>query len=600
MAWHRIWSILSILALSSFRLTQQQPSSRKSPPRADVASIQEKLHLGQNLKLTCPIQGDPTPLFEWFKDGEKIDHTWLDYVTRSNNKVLKIRAAKLDDTGLFVCRGVNGFGKAQVNIHLIVVDPQANPQENKFKAPKFTTETQVAPLHYFRKIGETFSVTCEALGNPIPEIVWLKNGHKLSSGANYIHAGKSSMDLVVLDASDAGLYSCMARNAIGSVTQNYSLEANGGLNPSSAGSHGPLVVVTGISPVNSTLLGGQSGKLTCTVRSQDTPHIKWLKQVSQDATFTSEANILNVRDNRYQILPTAKDIKVNKDAYVNILSLDDVTEADNGTYICFVAKNGLNSLTFKSATVFVMPGNQISVDVKTKNNIRKNGQIILEKSEVTSLGGEGQISMTMMLVIICLSVMSVLMLIILATWYIRYMRHGPKTNSSSAGTGTSESSLPESPDEHHFTHLKTSTYERPNFVYAGQLWPSQNHHIHPTQQQYPLLQHHQLWPGSQPQHLQKVTFRSASHHEMLDDRGDRGAQCDNTYEVPFGHLMPRQQKQYSFDGQLGSMSSMQDHFNSAVVPPTTPFLTQQIQRSCSMMQRPPLQPLQFYTHNNDS
>ena len=55
------------------------------------------------------------------QDGEKIDHTWLDYVTRSNNKVLKIRAAKLDDTGLFVCRGVNGFGKAQVNIHLIVV-----------------------------------------------------------------------------------------------------------------------------------------------------------------------------------------------------------------------------------------------------------------------------------------------------------------------------------------------------------------------------------------------------------------------------------------------------------------------------------------------
>ena len=65
---------------------------------------------------------------------------------------------------------------------------------------------------------------------------------------------------------------------------------------------------------------------------------------------------MNVRDNRYQILPTVKDIKVNKDSYVNILSLDDVTEEDNGTYICFVAKNGLNSLTFKSATVFVMPG----------------------------------------------------------------------------------------------------------------------------------------------------------------------------------------------------------------------------------------------------
>ena len=54
------------------------------------------------------------------QDGEKIDHTWLDYVTRSNNKVLKIKQPKLDDTGIFVCRGVNGFGKAQVNIQLIV------------------------------------------------------------------------------------------------------------------------------------------------------------------------------------------------------------------------------------------------------------------------------------------------------------------------------------------------------------------------------------------------------------------------------------------------------------------------------------------------
>ena len=59
--------------------------------------------------------------------------------------------------------------------------------------------------------------------------------------------------------------------------------------------------------------------------------------------------------------------------------------------------------------------------------------------------------------------------------------------------------------------------------FSGQLWPSQNHHIYPTQQQYPLLQHHQLWPSQQQQQqqLQKVTFRSASHHEMLDN-GDRG------------------------------------------------------------------------------
>ena len=72
---------------------------------------------------------------------------------------------------------------------------------------------------------------------------------------------------------------------------------------------------------------------------------------------------------------------------------------------------------------------------------------------------------------------------------------------------------------------------------------------------------------------------------------------DNQYEVPFGHLMPRPPKSYRLDGQLGSMSSMQDHFNS--VPPTTPFLTQQIQRSSSMMRPGPAPPpLQFYTHTD--
>ena len=73
-------------------------------------------------------------------------------------------------------------------------------------------------------------------------------------------------------------------------------------------------------------------------------------------TSEAAANILNVKDNRYQILPTAEDIKVHSNEYINILALKEVTEAQNGTYICFVAKNGLTSLTFKSATVFIIQG----------------------------------------------------------------------------------------------------------------------------------------------------------------------------------------------------------------------------------------------------
>ena len=67
----------------------------------------------------------------------------------------------------------------------------------------------MAPLHYFRKIGETFSVTCEAWGSPTPEIVWRKDGRLLTDGTNYIHAGKTSYEMVILNPNDAGLYSCL-------------------------------------------------------------------------------------------------------------------------------------------------------------------------------------------------------------------------------------------------------------------------------------------------------------------------------------------------------------------------------------------------------
>ncbi len=38
-----------------------------------------------------------------------------------NNKVLKIKSAELEDTGVFNCKGVNGFGSDTVRLELIVV-----------------------------------------------------------------------------------------------------------------------------------------------------------------------------------------------------------------------------------------------------------------------------------------------------------------------------------------------------------------------------------------------------------------------------------------------------------------------------------------------
>ena len=54
-----------------------------------------------------------------FQSGESIDFTWTRF--KVNKKMLKIKSAELEDTGVYGCKGVNGFGSDAVRIELIIV-----------------------------------------------------------------------------------------------------------------------------------------------------------------------------------------------------------------------------------------------------------------------------------------------------------------------------------------------------------------------------------------------------------------------------------------------------------------------------------------------
>ena len=55
-----------------------------------------------------------------FQDGHPIDDiTWMRY--RKNKNVLKVRNANHDDTGIYTCKGINGFGSSEARIEVIIV-----------------------------------------------------------------------------------------------------------------------------------------------------------------------------------------------------------------------------------------------------------------------------------------------------------------------------------------------------------------------------------------------------------------------------------------------------------------------------------------------
>ena len=75
---------------------------------------------GETVKLICPINGNPAPSITWFKGNEEIhEYSWIRF--RKDKKSVTITNAEYDDTGIYICKGVNGYGSDEVRIDLFVI-----------------------------------------------------------------------------------------------------------------------------------------------------------------------------------------------------------------------------------------------------------------------------------------------------------------------------------------------------------------------------------------------------------------------------------------------------------------------------------------------
>ena len=154
------------------------------------------------VKLNCPISGNPKPIIEWYQDDQLIHPMWDRF--RSNRKTLKIRGVSLADTGIFECKGVNGFGSVSVQIHLMVknrkdglmksnkIETLLNEVHSQILVPhqaqRPTPATGIAPqiIHttsvhgdaIHKRKGDTLSLECQVDGIPPPSIVWYKVRHE--------------------------------------------------------------------------------------------------------------------------------------------------------------------------------------------------------------------------------------------------------------------------------------------------------------------------------------------------------------------------------------------------------------------------------------
>lgn len=103
-------------------------------------------------------------------------------------------------------------------------------------APVFLVE----PRDLTVRLGEDVELRCQATGEPVPTIEWLRAGRPLQADRRLRTLPDGSLWLGRVEAGDAGAYECVAHNLLGSATAQALLAVRGKEGPCLGISHTPL------------------------------------------------------------------------------------------------------------------------------------------------------------------------------------------------------------------------------------------------------------------------------------------------------------------------------------------------------------------------
>ncbi|XP_022815127.1 Down syndrome cell adhesion molecule-like protein Dscam2 isoform X44 [Spodoptera litura] len=176
-----------------------------APLKATVEPATQTVDFGRPAVFTCRYEGNPVKTITWLKDGKDMKH---------HDATLRIESVKKEDKGMYQCFIRNDQESAGASAELKL--------GGRFEPPlirhSFGEQT-------FRS-GPSLRLKCVASGNPTPDIVWLLDGEKLTSGerlqiGQFVTADgnvESHLNISSVHTNDGGLYTCIASSKVGSAS----------------------------------------------------------------------------------------------------------------------------------------------------------------------------------------------------------------------------------------------------------------------------------------------------------------------------------------------------------------------------------------------
>ena len=383
------WVMTMKLAVLTTLVGMAFASSRvKGPPVAERRQERHVAREGEEVKLKCPIQGHPAPMVTWTRDGDVIDFSWTRF--RTNKRNLKIRGVAKEDRGLYKCKGINGFGSAEVALELLVMGEKElegleQADLEHLAPPAFLT---VEEAEVMQAEGEEVVLDCSVTGYPRPSILWYRGGALLREGGSRL--------VVPGSGSGEGEYSCRATNLVGNLQRQFSV----------------VKVEPTAEPTNLSVEEGNVATLDCRVRSAITPSIRWLKKLEVE-----EEGALSVGRDFYRMLDSDQEtVSAGLGEYLSQLVLRETEPSDTGMYICFVTSP------------------------RGRFNFQPSYLTVLKSSVAT----EGEEDTPILVLVVCISIIATLMLIGAAACLVQ-RRQKPPASPPPSVVISNTSTSPEKP-----------------------------------------------------------------------------------------------------------------------------------------------------------
>ncbi|XP_019412229.1 PREDICTED: hemicentin-1 isoform X1 [Crocodylus porosus] len=262
--------------------------------------------------LICEASGIPLPSITWLKNGWPITMNSSLRIL-SGGRSLRLTQSKVEDAGQYTCVVTNAAGEKRKHFDLSVIVPPGIVGENKMEDVK---------------VKEKHSVTlaCEVIGNPVPQITWVKDGQPLiEDDEHQILSSGRFLQITNAQVADTGRYTCIASNTAGDKSKSYSLNVLVSPTIAGADSNGNAEDVT--------VILNNPTSLVCEAYSYPPATITWLKD---GAPLESNRSI--------RILPGGRTLQIL-----------NAQEDNAGKYTCIATNEAGETLKHYEVKVFIPP-----------------------------------------------------------------------------------------------------------------------------------------------------------------------------------------------------------------------------------------------------